>query len=353
MRILHTSDLHIGHLFDGVERIEEQRAFLEWLRELLEQEAIDILLLSGDIYDHYYPSQEAMALYHRYLPLFAQVLKKVVLIGGNHDSPRTLEITRALLEEKNIEVVSGSKENFCKSMDIDGVSIFACAYVRASILEEIDRDFEEAYRKIYTTGYRRCRGDIKIAMGHLALLRASKSGSERDIYIGKVEGVGREIFEGFDYVALGHFHSSQSIQNIHYSGSPLAMGFKEKKKYLHLLEVDKSVRMHRIEVPQFRSFFSLEGDVEEVEQKLQELNRQEWSFKPFIEVELQEPASVIGRWKKEYKRLNILRVRVAQKQKLKSGSRHYTLTPLAVARELLDDELLEAFMKVLATMEEQ
>ena len=359
MKVLHTSDLHFGHMFDGIDRSDEFEMFARWLDEMLTRTKIDILLISGDIYDHYHPSQEALRLYHTYLPLFARKVGKVVIVGGNHDSPRTLQITKGLLEERNIEIVTGSDEDYCRAIEHGGVGIFACSYLRNHILERIDPDFRKAYGRIYGEGLKNLGGDIKIAMGHVSLLNAQRAGSEREIYIGKIEGVGADTFEGFDYTALGHFHKSQSVGNVHYSGSPLAMNFKEDyPKYLHLLTIENEVELQKVEVPAFREFVSIKGSLEEIEECLKELDDHGNELKSFVQIELttalQSPS--LGRWKKEYKNLHILRIKTPAPKKGRTIAigMDRALSPMEVAKRVLEDEGMEAKEKeaLLAALEE-
>lgn len=241
MRILHTADWHLGARLVERDRLPEHAAFLDWLIETLRGERIDALLLSGDVFDAANPPQDAVALYFDFLKRLAD-LKTVqaVITGGNHDSASHLNAPRELLRRFDVHVFGHAGENI---VDLGGALIAAVPFLRERDLREatagetmaaVHEQVRAAIHAHYAAQLTACRdiaqGRPVIAMGHLTVLGATTSDSERDIHIGNLGAVGADIFEGFDYTALGHLHRPQKvagIEAVRYSGSPIALSFSE------------------------------------------------------------------------------------------------------------------------------
>ena len=253
MRLLHTADWHLGARLVERDRLPEHAAFLDWLIETLRAEKIDALLVSGDVFDAANPPQEAVALYFDFLKRLAD-LKTVqaVITGGNHDSASHLNAPRELLKRFDVHVFGHAGEN--NVVDLGGVVVAAVPFLRERDLRQatagetitaVHEQVRAAIRAHYVTQLAACRhlaqGRPVIAMGHLTVLGATTSDSERDIHIGNLGAVGADLFEGFDYTALGHLHRPQraaSIETIRYSGSPIPLSFSEAadKKSVVIIE---------------------------------------------------------------------------------------------------------------------
>lgn len=242
MRILHTADWHLGARLVERDRLPEHERFLDWLIETLRSEKIDALLVSGDVFDAANPPQDAVALYFDFLKRLAD-LKTVqaVITGGNHDSASHLNAPRELLKRFDVHVFGHAGET--NVVDLGGAVVAAVPFLRERDLRQatagesitaVHEQLRAAIRAHYATQLAACRqlaqGRPIIAMGHLTVLGATTSDSERDIHIGNLGAVGADLFEGFDYTALGHLHRPQkvaSIETIRYSGSPIALSFSE------------------------------------------------------------------------------------------------------------------------------
>jgi exonuclease SbcD len=242
MRILHTADWHLGARLVERDRLPEHTAFLDWLIDTLRAEKIDALLVSGDVFDAANPPQDAVALYFDFLKRLADLKTvKAVITGGNHDSASHLNAPRELLKHFDVHVFGHAGEN--NVVDLGGAVVAAVPFLRERDLRQatagetitaVHEQVRAAIRAHYATQLAACRdlaqGRLVIAMGHLTVLGATTSDSERDIHIGNLGAVGADLFNGFDYTALGHLHRPQKvagIETIRYSGSPVALSFSE------------------------------------------------------------------------------------------------------------------------------
>ena len=256
MRILHTADWHLGARLVERDRLPEHAAFLDWLIDTLRTEQIDALLVSGDIFDAANPPQDAVALYFDFLKRLAD-LKTVqaIITGGNHDSASHLNAPRELLRRFEVHVFGHAGDNV---VDLGGAVVAAVPFLRERDLREaaagetvtaVHEQIRAAIRTHYAAQLAACRdlaqGRPVIAMGHLTVIGATTSDSERDIHIGNLGAVGADVFEGFDYTALGHLHRPQKVAGldaIRYSGSPIALSFSEAAdaKSMVMLETESA-----------------------------------------------------------------------------------------------------------------
>jgi len=291
LKILHTSDWHLGNIFKGRNRISEHEKFLEWLLEIIEEEKIDVLIVAGDIFDTSNPPNYALKMYHNFLANLSKTnLKHTFIIAGNHDSIATLEVSKEILKAFNIHIVA--KEGIVKL--VNDIAFCVVPYLRENILKpksleisEAENEIQEAIKIYYEDIYQKAKTlnpKKIIATGHLSVSGAISTESEREIYIGKLKSLSNDIFEKFDYVALGHIHKPQVIaDNIRYSGSiiPFSFGEIETKKIF----VIDSENMNVLEkdIPNFRKLFRLNGEFEELLDKLEEIKDIE--NPPFVEIE--------------------------------------------------------------------
>lgn len=294
MKILHTSDWHLGRALYGRKRYEEFEAFLNWLAALIESENIDVLLVAGDVFDNSTPSNHAQELYYRFLyRLAAAPNRHVVITAGNHDSPSFLNAPRELLKFLNIHVVGCASESPEDELIMiagpdDEPRLIVCAvpYLRdrdirtaeaGESVEDKERKIIEGirahYRMVYDAAQEK-RSRLKkpvpiVAMGHLYTEGGKTVDGDgvRELYIGSLLHVGMDVFpECIDYLALGHLHIPQTVggsEFIRYSGSPLPIGFGEaaQEKSVVLVEFsDEAPSVAIIPVPCFRELKTLRGD---------------------------------------------------------------------------------------------
>jgi len=305
MKLLHTSDWHIGRTLYGRKRYNEYEAFLNWLANLIEAENIDVLLVSGDVFDNSTPSNRAQELYYRFLCRAASSShRSVVVIAGNHDSPSFLNAPKELLRFLNIHVVGyASPQPEDELIVLYGPDrtprLIVCAipYLRDRDIRtsEAGESFEDKERKIVEgirNHYRsvcdaaeRKRAELKksvpiVAMGHLFAAGGQTIDGDgvRELYIGSLAQVGRDVFpECIDYLALGHLHIPQKVSGsdlIRYSGSPLPIGFGEagQEKIVTLVKfAGETPEITNIPVPRFQDLKTLRGDWQTLSRGIDEL----------------------------------------------------------------------------------
>ena len=307
MRILHTADWHIGQRLYERPRIDEHRQFLEWLLKTIKCKKVELLLVSGDIFDTSLPSADAMNLYYEFLYRFSTETEAyAVITAGNHDSPRHLEAPKEFLKMGRIYVVGRAANAeecvFELPPDDSKVSVAAVPYLSESELSHISFETEvekaERYRERLKALYQQCVDAMpaelpKILMGHLFVHNGKKSDSERELQIGGATAICVEDFpKGVDYVALGHLHRPQNINGasypVRYSGSPLPLRFNEAtyRKTVCLLKVSgdgNSPSVEEIEIPVFRELCTVEG--KDLESVLKRAREEDWTGK-YIRVKL-------------------------------------------------------------------
>jgi len=257
MRILHTADWHLGARLIERDRLAEHAAFVDWLIETLRTEKIDALLLSGDVFDAANPPQDAVALYFDFLKRLADLKSvKAIITGGNHDSASHLNAPRDLLRRFDVHVFGHAGAD--NLVDLGGCVVAAVPFLRerdlrhatagetiATVHEQVRTAIRDHYAAQLAAARTLAQGRPIIAMGHLTVLGATTSDSERDIHIGNLGSVGADIFEGFDYTALGHLHRPQKVagnETIRYSGSPIPLSFSEAADAKSVVIIDTAVK---------------------------------------------------------------------------------------------------------------
>jgi len=280
LRLLHTSDWHLGLELRGHDRLPEQRRFLRWLLDLVAQEAVDALLIAGDVYDVANPPVAAQAAFAEFLVEFRRRLPgaTVVVVAGNHDSAGRLELPRAFAEAIGGVHLVGSlgleaeERHIVPLRDATGAIGAVCLAVPFPRTSDLDcrlqegespdqayaRSVDALYRKLSTRVAEIHAGVPVVAMGHLTLAGSARAGSER-VLIGGLESVpASALSDHADYVALGHIHRAQRAGSDHarYCGSPLAMDFDERSNQHQVLVVDLAgpgdpPTIRPIEVPEF------------------------------------------------------------------------------------------------------
>ena len=315
LNILHTADWHIGKVLHKHALRDELLLFFDWLLELLKTKHIDILLVSGDIFDLANPAVKDRKVYYQFLTQLIQLDIKVIITGGNHDAVGLLNAPQTILDQLNITVIGGAEEEIEQElipiMNVDGtveLVIAAVPFLRDKDLrsQEIDTQFKnraEAIREGIKTHYAQlatlCEQNYPnipaIAMGHLYAKGVLPSDSERDIHVGNAAAVDSSIFsKTFNYVALGHIHRPQIINKnpfIRYSGSPIALSFSEKadNKSVVLLTLEKGTinAPEIVAVPKFRSLTKFTGDLSTITTLLSDF-KPDFPLTSFVEIEVSE-----------------------------------------------------------------
>jgi DNA repair protein SbcD/Mre11 len=359
MKLLHTSDWHIGRTLYGRKREEEFEAFLTWLANTITENDVDVLLVAGDIFDTTTPSNRAQALYYRFLcQVAASPCRHVVIIAGNHDSPSLLNAPKELLRVLDIHVVGSRTESAEDEIrvlkDAQGLpELIVCAvpYLRDRDirLTEAGESMEDKERK-QLEGIRTHYADVAalaehkrnalgghvpiVAMGHLFTAGGQTVDGDgvRELYVGSLAHVSAHIFPAcFDYVALGHLHVPQEVNaspTLRYSGSPLPMGFGEATQQKSLCQVEfhgKKASVTVIRVPVFQKLERIKGDLASILSRIRALSKADEPI--WIEV-IYDDAERIGDLRERLEeavlgsRLEILRIKNNQVSEHVLGQAH-------------------------------
>lgn len=323
LRILHTSDWHLGSSLESASRDEEHRRFLEWLLVTLRDEAIDVLLLAGDVFHYAQPSAEAQRLYYGFLARVGAETKvrQMVVIGGNHDSASRLDAPREVLDALRIHVVGGlggepsTWERCLCPIERPGGGVDAVVLAVPFVHEfrlgirttgrssaEITADFREEFSRLYTwladRAEKRWPGAPLIATGHMTCVGAERGEYGTEIHqVGTIGGLPGDIFDPrLEYIALGHIHRMFPIEGTRarYSGSPLAMNVVEARsqRFVIRIELDASLpagqraTTHKIPVPKWREILEVTGPTEEVLARLRAIQSPH-ELPPFVYVNLE------------------------------------------------------------------
>jgi DNA repair protein SbcD/Mre11 len=312
MKLIHTSDWHLGRSLYGRKRYDEFSSFLDWLSKTIQEERIDALLIAGDIFDTSTPSNRAQELYYRFLcRVSTSCCRHVIVIAGNHDSPSFLNAPKELLRALNVHVVGSPTEALEDEMVVlhkdEQPEAIVCAvpYLRdkdirtvesGETIEDKKGKLIEGLKKHYAdvcAVAEQKRSDFEkaghagipiVAMGHLFTVGGKTINGDgvRELYVGSLAHVGADVFSSsIDYLALGHLHVPQTVGNtshIRYSGSPMPMGFGEatQDKKVVLIEFNSTTPcIQEIEVPCFQRLVRIEGSLDDIHAKLEQLKQEE------------------------------------------------------------------------------
>ncbi len=254
MRLIHTSDWHLGRSFHREDLLAAQAQFVDFLVETVVSERVDAVLVSGDIYDRALPSVDAVALCNDALARLMRTKARVVLISGNHDSARRLGFGSELIDEAGVHLRTDPQQVgrpvLLPQPDGSGdVAVYPIPYlepdaVRADLLDEAGEGGGHA--AVIDAAMTRIRADLSgrpgvpsVVLAHAFVAGGLASDSERDISVGGVSVVPTSCFDGVDYTALGHLHGAQRLsETVRYSGSPIAYSFSEEHQRKAVLLVD-------------------------------------------------------------------------------------------------------------------
>ncbi len=293
MRIIHTSDWHLGQNFYTKSRAAEHQAFLDWLLAQAEHHQADAIIVAGDIFDTGSPPSYARELYNRFVVRLQQTGCALYILAGNHDSVATLNESRELLACLNTCVVATPTDEPLEIISRDGTPgaiLCPIPFLRPrdllqsqagqdgrdkqlSLLEAISQHYQHVHEAAVAL---RGQRDLPIiATGHLTAVGVTTSDSVRDIYIGSLDAFPAQNFPPADYIALGHIHRPQSVggmEHVRYSGSPIALSFDEtgKEKSVSLVSFEDAAltEIKALPVPVTQPLALIKGSLAEIEQQL-------------------------------------------------------------------------------------
>ncbi|CAI1737015.1 MULTISPECIES: exonuclease subunit SbcD [Serratia] len=317
MRLIHTSDWHLGQYFFTKSRAAEHQAFLRWLIEQIEQQQVDALIVAGDLFDTGSPPSYARELYNRFVVDLQRTGCQLVVLGGNHDSVATLNESRELLSCLNTTVIANAQSESEQQILVlnqrdgqPGAVLCAIPFLRPRDLltsragdsgvqkqQALQEAIADHYQRLYQAACAR-RDALGLALpivatGHLTTVGVTTSDSVRDIYIGTLDAFPAQAFPPADYIALGHIHRAQNVaksEHIRYSGSPIPLSFDELGKAKSVFMVDFSAgdlqRVTALEIPSFQPMQLIKGDLAQIEQQLQQFADYQGELPVWLDIEV-------------------------------------------------------------------
>ncbi|MFI7002817.1 exonuclease SbcCD subunit D [Nocardia sp. NPDC050175] len=280
MRMLHTSDWHIGRTFHGVDLLADQARSLAAIAELVAEESVEVVVLPGDVYDRSIPSADAIAVCNRGFEAIRAAGARIVATSGNHDSPARLGAGASFAAAGGLYLrttVAEADRPVLLDDEHGPVAFYGIPYLEPDITRaELGVPQARSHADILDAAMRRIRADIAqrdgtrtVVLAHAFVVGGEATGSERSISVGGVETVPMSAFDGIDYVALGHLHSPQTLsESVRYCGSPLPYSFAESshRKAVWLIELD-AAGLHSVErrdLPLVRGLTKLTGTLDEL-----------------------------------------------------------------------------------------
>ncbi|KRE99219.1 DNA exonuclease SbcCD subunit SbcD [Nocardioides sp. Soil777] len=278
MRILHTSDWHLGRSFHREDLLGHQGVFVDHLLDVVERERVDVVVVSGDVYDRALPHVDAVHLADEAFARLAASPARVVVTSGNHDSAQRLGFGSRLIDASGVFIRTSAATVGTPVLlgDEHGpVAIHGLPYLDPRALAEPWRLPARSHQAALDAAMLRVRADLtarsqstrSVVMAHAFVAGAEPSDSERDISVGGVSRVATSSFAGIDYVALGHLHGRHTLtEAIRYSGSPLAYSFSEAdhRKGSWIIDLDAAGLAHAefVEAPVPRRLARISGELE-------------------------------------------------------------------------------------------
>ncbi|MFI6952516.1 exonuclease SbcCD subunit D [Nocardia sp. NPDC050408] len=280
MRMLHTSDWHIGRTFHGVDLLVDQAAGLAAIAELVSAESVDVVVLPGDVYDRSIPSADAIAVCIQGFEAIRAAGAQIVATSGNHDSPTRLGAGASFAAAGGLHLrttVAAADQPVLLSDEHGAIAFYGIPYLEPEITRaELGVPQARSHAEILDAVMSRIRADIAerpgtrtVVLAHAFVVGGESTGSERSISVGGVETVPLSAFDGIDYVALGHLHSPQTLsESVRYSGSPLPYSFAETshRKAVWLVDLNASglYSVQRRDLPLVRGLSRLTGTLDEL-----------------------------------------------------------------------------------------
>ncbi|MFE7937075.1 exonuclease SbcCD subunit D [Streptomyces griseoincarnatus] len=280
MRFLHTSDWHLGRSFHRAGMLGAQAEFIGHLVSTVREREVDAVVVSGDVYDRAVPPLSAVELFDDALHRLAGLGVPTVMISGNHDSARRLGVGAGLMGRAGIHL--RTEPSACGTPvllpDAHGdVAFYGLPYLEPALVRDEFGVERAGHETVLAAAMERVRADLaarpagtrSVVLAHAFVTGAEPSDSERDIAVGGVASVPAAVFEGVDYVALGHLHGCQTLTDrVRYSGSPLPYSFSEaghrKSMWLVDLAADGSITAERVDCPVPRPLARIRGTLEDL-----------------------------------------------------------------------------------------
>ncbi|MEV7891812.1 exonuclease SbcCD subunit D [Streptomyces sp. NPDC002817] len=283
MRLLHTSDWHLGRAFHRVNMLGAQAEFIGHLVTTVREHGVDAVVVSGDVYDRAVPPLAAVELFDDALHRLAGLGVPTVMISGNHDSARRLGVGAGLIDRAGIHLRTEPAACGTPVVLADAfgdVAFYGLPYLEPALVKDQFGVEKAGHEAVLAAAMDRVRADLaarargqkkprSVVLAHAFVTGGEASDSERDITVGGVAAVPAGVFDGVDYAALGHLHGCQTItERVRYSGSPLPYSFSEadhrKSMWLIDLDAEGAVSAERIDCPVPRALARIRGTLEDL-----------------------------------------------------------------------------------------
>ena len=370
MRILHTSDWHLGKKLYKLDRTPEHLEFLNWLIETLKRERIDYLLIAGDVFDTPTPPHQSLEVFYEFLHrVSSETQTETLIIAGNHDSGLLLEAPSKLLAPHRIKVwgkLSDNSADHWYMLEKGGERLEVCSIPFFRSYELLPHGEGDALVALKKYLIKEPSTPQLLMLHHLAGIFEA-AGSEQVISLSGVDSIPVDILRSFDYVALGHIHKPQKIgEQIYYSGSPIPMRFSEtQSKSVVLIDVeDGKLRSQTLMIPVSRRLIVIRATEEDFRQRIKDLPVAE-GMTPQVEIQLKLSSPVVGIIDeikkllddKGYELLSYQPAFATEANELKRRENLFDLSPLELFEEFfeakfpdapeLPSELKDDFVKLL------
>lgn len=315
MKIYISSDWHLGKKLHQQDLQEDMQLFLDWLLDELEKHSADYLLVAGDIFDQVNPPNDAVEQYYNFLVALQKLGCKAIISAGNHDSPSFIDVPKALLQSLQVTVVGSfpgldQVEQLCIPLKnregkieaaVAAIPFLHDRYVRTvgegEGAKEIDEKIKAGIATVFSTIGKEIRtkfsGIPTIGMAHLHAQGTQPNEEEREIQIGNLNGIEANTLLQFDYLALGHIHTGQTVipNRIQYAGSPVSLGFSENQyphRVIKLTIEDGKITEEFTPVPKVRSLYQVKGTLAEVTEKIKHLQCK-YPLTALLDIAIEEP----------------------------------------------------------------
>lgn len=315
MKILHTSDWHLGRTLHGYSLIEDQAYILDQLIEYMIQEKIELLIIAGDVYDKSLPNEEAVALFNHFI---SQVIGRLeiptVIIAGNHDSNTRIHFGSELFASKHLYIVGECEKGYqqvtiegSETIDVYLIPYMEPAYVREIAGDETIKRHDDAMRYLTRQIEKEKNDRATLLVVHAFVAGGDLSDSERRLCaVGTAEMVGADCFKPFTYTALGHLHKPQAIgsEHIRYSGSLLKYSISEAnqpKCFVKLEIVDGQLTtLEEVSLKPKRDLKIVQGPIEAIVKAGAQLGEEERQDYVYAKIESKGTEDVVGLLKQIY-----------------------------------------------------
>ena len=315
MKILHTSDWHLGRTLHGYSLIEDQAYMLDQLIEYMIQEKIELLIIAGDVYDKSLPNEEAVALFNHFI---SQVIGRLeiptVIIAGNHDSNTRIHFGSELFASKHLYIVGECEKGYqqvtiegSETIDVYLIPYMEPAYVREIAGDETIKRHDDAMRYLTRQREKEKNDRATLLVVHAFVAGGDLSDSERRLCaVGTAEMVGADCFKPFTYTAIGHLHKPQAIgsEHIRYSGSLLKYSISEAnqpKCFVKLEIVDgKLTALEEVSLKPKRDLKIVQGPIEAIVKAGAQLGEEERQDYVYAKIESKGTEDVVGLLKQIY-----------------------------------------------------